>query len=166
VADKLRIHTLRVVSWDKPVGWAAYSGLQQLRNSPHEWGQGATGYGRRFASNAGYTVVRNALGFGLDATLRQDPRYFKSKRRGFGPRTADALRQIFVSRTDRGGETFAFWRFGSAYGAGFIANTWMPKSSNTAGDAMINGTISIGADAAANLYYEFWPDIKKRLRHK
>ncbi len=166
VGDKLRIHVLRVVSPDKPVGWAVYSGLQQLQNQPREWGQGASGYGRRFASNAGYTAVRNVLGFGLDSTLREDPRYHKSQRAGFRFRTADALRQIFVCRTDSGRETFAFWRFGSAYGAGFIANAWMPKSANTPGDAMINGTISIATDTAANLFYEFSPDIKKRLRRK
>lgn len=166
VADKLRIHALRVVSPDKWVGWAAYAGLQQLRDSPPEWGQGASGYGRRFASNAGYTAVRNVLGFGLDSTLHEDPRYHKSKRTGFGPRTADALRQIFVCHTDSGGETFAVWRFGSAYGAAFISNTWMPTSANSPSDAMISGTLSIGADAAANLFYEFWPDIKKRLRRK
>ena len=166
VADKFRIHALRVVSPDKWVGWAAYSGLQQLRNDPHEWGQGASGYGKRFASNAGYTAVRNVLGFALDASLGQDPRYHKSQRAGIKSRTADALRQVFVTRTDSGGEAFALWRFGSAYGAAFIANTWMPKSSNSPGDAMVNGTISIGADAAGNLFYEFWPDIKKRLRRK
>src|SRR6266852_1826488 len=103
VADKLRIHALRVIMPDKWLGWAAYSGLQQLRNDPREWGQGATGYGRRVASNAGYTAVRNVLGFGLDSTLREDPRYYKSKRTGFKPRTADALRQIFICHTDSGG---------------------------------------------------------------
>ena len=166
VADKLRIHALRVIMPDKWLGWAAYSGIQQLRNDPREWGQGATGYGRRVASNAGYTAVRNVLGFGLDSTLREDPRYYKSKRTGFKPRTDDALRQIFICHTDSGGETFAVWRFGSAYGAGFIQNAWMPRSASTVSDAFINGSLSIAADAGANLFYEFWPDIKKRVRHK
>ena len=166
VADKFRIHALRVITPDKWLGWAAYSGIQQLRDDPREWGQGASGYGRRLASNAGYTAVRNVLGFGLDSTLREDPRYYKSKRTGFKPRTAEALRQVFVCRTDSGGETFAVWRFGSAYGAGFIQNAWMPKSSNTASDAMIIGSLSIAGDAGSNLFLEFWPDIKKRLRRK
>jgi len=166
VADKFRIHALRVITPDKWLGWAAYSGIQQLRDDPREWGQGASGYGRRLASNAGYTAVRNVLGFGLDSTLREDPRYYKSKRTGFKPRTAEALRQVFVCRTDSGGETFAVWRFGSAYGAGFIQNAWMPKNSNTVSDAFINGSLSIAGDAGANLFVEFWPDIKKRLRRK
>ena len=166
VTDKLRIHALRVITPDKWLGWAAYSGIQQLRNDPREWGQGATGYGRRVAANAGYTAVRNALGFGLDSALREDPRYYKSKRTGFKPRTAAALRQIFICRTDGGDEAFAVWRFGSAYGAGFIANAWMPKSASTISDAIINGTLSIAADGGANLFYEFWPDIRKRLWRK
>jgi len=42
----------------------------------------------------------------------------------------------------------------------------MPKNSNTVSDAFINGSLSIAADAGANLFLEFWPDIKKRLRRK
>ena len=166
VGDKFRIHALRVITPDKWLGWAAYSGLQQLRNDPHEWGQGGTGFGRRFAANAGYTTVRNVLGFGLDSSLGEDPRYYKSKRSGIRPRTADALRQVLICHTDSGGERFAFSRFGSAYGAGFISLAWMPKSASSAGDAVINGTLSIAGDAAANVFLEFWPDIKKRLRRK
>lgn len=163
---KFRIHALRVITPDKWLGWAAYSGLQQLRNDPHEWGQGARGFERRFAANAGYTTVRNVLGFGLDSTLHEDPRYYKSTRSGIRARTADALRQILICHTDSGGERFAFSRFGSAYGTGFIANSWLPKSANTAGDAVINGTLSLAGDAGANVFLEFWPNIKKRVRHK
>jgi hypothetical protein len=166
VGDKFRIHALRVITPDKWLGWAAYSGLQQLRNDPREWGPNVSGYGRRVASNAGYTAVRNVLGFGLDSTLHEDPRYYKSKRSGIRPRTADALRQIFIGHTDSGGERFAFSRFGSAYGTGFIAIAWMPKSASSAGDALINGTLSIAGDAGANVFLEFWPDIRKRLRRK
>jgi len=164
--DKFRIHALRVITPDKWLGWAAYSGIQQLRNDPHEWGQGATGFGRRFAANTGYTAVRNVLGFGLDSTLHEDPRFNKSRRTGIGPRTKDALRQILICHTDSGGERFAFSRFGSAYATGFISLAWMPRSASSPSDGIINGTLSIAGDAGANVFLEFWPDIKKRLRRK
>jgi len=148
------------------VGWAAYAGLQQARNDPRQWGQGAEGYGKRFASNAGYSAVRNALAFGLDSALGEDPRYYRSRRSGVWPRTKDVLRQLFICRKDSGGEAFAFWRFGGAYGAAFVSNTWLPKGANSAGDALVSGTLSISADAGVNLFNEFWPDIKKRLHRK
>ena len=164
--DKFRIHALRVITPDKWLGWAAYSGLQQLRNDPHEWGPNISGYGRRVAANAGFTTVRNVLGFGLDSTLHEDPRYYKSRRGGIRSRTVDALRQVLICHTDNGGERFAFSRFASAYATGFIATAWMPKSASSAGDALINGTLSLIGDAGANVFLEFWPDIKKRLRRK
>src|SRR5689334_20203767 len=40
------------------VGSSAAAGLQQWRDSPHEWGQGGEGFGTRFGSNMGYLGVR------------------------------------------------------------------------------------------------------------
>lgn len=164
VTDKLLIHAQWTVWPDSLLLSAAYAGWRQWRNDPAEWGQGAAGYGRRFASNLGYSAVRNAVGFALDSSLREDPRYFRSKRTGLWPRTRDVYKQTFIGRTDSGRSTFAFWRFGSAYSAGFISNAWEPKSVNSVGDALVIGTLRIAGDTAANWFREFWPDIKRKLR--
>jgi hypothetical protein len=42
----------------------------------------------------------------------------------------------------------------------------MPRSASSPSDGIINGTLSIAGDAGANVFLEFWPDIKKRLRRK
>src|SRR5262245_52162280 len=36
------------------IGNAAAAGLQQAADSPHEWGQGGEGYGKRFGHNMAY----------------------------------------------------------------------------------------------------------------
>jgi hypothetical protein len=166
VADKLRFHAQRVVSPASLLGWAAYSGWQQWRDVPREWGQGASGYGQRYASNLGYMAVRHAMGFALDSSLHEDPRYFQSKRIGVLARTGDVVRQTFISRTNSGRETLAVWRVGSAYGAGFVSNAWLPKSAASAGDALMTGTLAIVSDTGLNWFREFWPDIRKKLRRK
>lgn len=143
------------------------AGILQLTGSPTEWGQGTSGYARRAASSLAASGIRNALAFGLDSALRQDPRYFRSTGRGFWQRTRHALRGTIMTRTDDGGETFSTWRFGSAYGAAFISNQWHPDRLNTARRGIAGGSIRLGFDFATNVAVEFWPDIKQKfLRRK
>ena len=112
-------------------GIAAYAGFLQEINSPAEWGQGGGAYGKRFASTLGWSGIHGVLAFGLDSTLHQDPRYYRSLSTGFWRRSAHALRGTFLTRTDSGGETVSIWRIGSAYGAAFLSNLWYPARLDT-----------------------------------
>ena len=165
--SKLRFH---VVSAYGPEGLASsvvYAGYLQEVDSPREWGQGGAGYGRRLGSTLAYSGVRNALGFGLDSALHQNPRYDRTGGAGVWRRTRHAIRGTMLTRTDSGGEAFAAWRFGSAYSAAFLSNQWRPDRVNTVSRSMSQGSTQIGFDLLANLGSEFWPDIKgKILRRK
>jgi hypothetical protein len=137
--------------------------LQEL-NAPKEWGDGAAAYGRRVASTEGGAVIHSVLAFGLDTTLHQDPRYFRSDRKGFFRRLAHAARDTVMTHKDAGGETFSTWRFGSAYGEAFISNLWYPDRLDTVRLGFLQGSLRVGFDLVSNLSMEFWPDIKKKLR--
>ena len=100
--SKLRFHAESVYSPWSMAGSAAYAGILQEIGTPEEWGQGAGAYGKRFASTVGYSAIHGVLAFGLDSTLHQDPRYFRSRSTGFWRRTAHALRGTILTRTDRG----------------------------------------------------------------
>jgi len=106
------------------------------------------------------------LAFGLDATLHQDPRYFRSQETGFWRRTGHALRGTLLTRTDSGGETLSTWRIGSAYGSAALSNLWYPDRLNTARLGFIQGSVTLGFDFLGNLGKEFLPDIKKKVLGK
>ena len=144
-------------------GSAAYAGILQAIGTPEEWGQGAGAYGKRFASTVACSAIHAALAFGLDSTLHQDPRYFRSRGTGFWHRTAHALRGTILTRTDRGGETLSTWRLGSAYGAAFLSNQWYPDRLNTVRLGVLQGSLQLGFDFASNLGSEFWPDLKRKI---
>jgi hypothetical protein len=146
-------------------GSAAYAGILQEFDYPREWGQGAAGYGRRLGSTLAYSGVRNAMGFGLDTALRQDPRYYRSLEKGFWRRVGHAIRGTVLTRTDSGKETFSTWRVGSAYGATFISNEWYPERLNTVKLGLTQGTAQLGFDLIGNLGREFLPDLKKKIFH-
>lgn len=165
---KLRFHSESAYGPAALAGSAAYVGVLQELDFPREWGQGGLGYGKRLGSTLAYAGVRNLMGFGLDTALHQDPRYYRSAERGFWRRTKHAFHGTIFTRTDSGGETFATWRFASAYGATFLSNEWYPDRVNTVALGFEQGTTQIGFDLLANMGSEFWPDVKKkilRLKH-
>jgi hypothetical protein len=164
--SKLTFHAASAYGPEALLGTVAFAGFLQETNAPREWGQGGLGYGKRLGSTMAYTGVRNALGFGLDSALHQDPRYHPSGDTGFWRRTKYAVRGTFLTRTDSGGETLATWRLGSAYGAAFISNQWHPDRVNTVKVSMAQGSTQIGFDLLANLRSEFGPDLKKKMFHK
>jgi hypothetical protein len=161
--SKLSFHASTAYGPWSLVGTAAYTGFLQGIDFPREWGQGAQGYGKRLGSELAYAGVRNTMGFALDATLHEDPRYYRSTDSGFWRRTKHAFRGTILTRTDAGGETFSWWRFGSAYGATYISNQWYPDRVNTVALDLTQGTTQIGFDFLANCGAEFWPDVKKKV---
>src|ERR1017187_6653771 len=114
---KLHFHAEATYGPWAVASFAAYAGLLQEINSPKEWGQGGDAYGKRFASTVGWSAIHGALAFGLDSTLHQDPRYYRSRSTGFWRRSGHAIRGTILTRTDAGGETLSTWRIGSSYGA-------------------------------------------------
>jgi hypothetical protein len=165
VTGKLRLHAESTCAPSAILGGAAYAGILQAAAAPKEWGQGAGPYGKRFGSTLARSGIHSALAFGLDSTLRQDPRYFRSGGAGFWRRTGHALRGTMLTRTDGGAETLSTWRIGSAYGAAFLSNQWYPDRLNPARLGFIQGSATLRFDLVSNL--EFWPDIKRKaLRRK
>lgn len=161
--DKLKVHGLRIVDPLALAGSAAGAEIQLLRKSVPEWGQGAAGYGKQYASVHGYIAAQNLFAFGLDSVLHEDPRFHYSVRKGFWPRTRDAAAQTFITRTDSGGRSFNYWRFGSNYGAGLISTLWYPDRLNGIGAGVSRGSIGLGYDTIANVLHEFWPEIRRTV---
>ena len=163
VNDKLNYHIQKSVGPLALVGNAAYAGILQEANTPTEWGQSGSGYGKRFLSTAAGSGIHSALAFGLDSALHEDPRYFRSAGGGFWRRTGHAFRGTILTRTDQGTETLSIWRLGSAYGAAYLSNQWYPGRLNTVALGFAEGSLQLGFDLASNLASEFWPDIKRKV---
>jgi hypothetical protein len=166
VSGKLRFHAERTFGPASIAIFGVKAGYLQMTDSPSEWGQGASGYGKRVGSSVASSGIRGVLAFGLDSTLHQDPRYFRSVSTGFWRRAGHALHGTILTRTDRGGETLSTWRLGSAYGAAFISNQWYPDRLNTVRRGFVNGSARLGFDLAKNVIAEFWPDIKRKISRR
>src|SRR4029077_20094162 len=71
-SERLRIYERSFISPQSLMGPALGAGISQLDNTPPEWGQGAEGYGRRFASGYGRSVISRTIEFGVAAADRED----------------------------------------------------------------------------------------------
>jgi len=163
---KLRFHAEQTYGPWAIAGSAAYDGILQAIDTPEEWGQGAAGYGKRFASTLAGAGIHGALAFGLDSALHQDPRYYPSHSTGFWRRTGHAFRGTMLTRKDQGGETLSTWRLGSAYGAAYLSNQWYPRRLNTVRLGFLQGSLTLGFDLARNLASEFRQDIKRAISRR
>jgi hypothetical protein len=162
--DKVKLHASRVYAPSGLGKSAVTACYNHWVNDPPEWEQGLKGYGRRYGHRLLNRAVENAIGMAVSTSLGEDPRYFYSGQTGVWRRVKYAVASTFLTRTDDGGRRISTWRFAGNYGASLISNSWRPPSENQVRHALERGTISIGYDVASNVFKEFWPDIKRKIR--
>jgi hypothetical protein len=154
----------RLVSplWLASTGLSA--GLSQWRHSPTQWGQGAEGYARRFGAIYGLAAFRQSVLFAGVALDHEDLRYPRSQRRGFFPRTGDALRLALQARRSGGSLGFAFARTVSDLSTTMLARAVYPDRKALTGRTVARLTLAYFAGREAfSVVREFTPDVLKAL---
>lgn len=148
-------------------GTGVGASVNHLRNSPHEWGRGSTGFVKRVGSSLGTHVVKNTIAFGVAGVRHEDLRYHRSGKRGFGPRLGSALKATVVTRkTTTGKRTVASGKLAGNFGSGMISRAWQPARLRTVSGGLATGGMMVGADATSNVVQEFWPEIRHPKRHR
>ena len=131
---------------------AAYD---QGQNDPPEWKQGASGYGKRYASRFGQYAIQQTTTYGLSEAFRLDSSFERSKRTEFGPRLSDALVQTVTSRTRSGKRIISAPQLAGYYVGGLVpALTWYPSRFSYK-DGLREGTYSLAAGFVVNVLREF-----------
>jgi hypothetical protein len=143
---------------------AASAAIGQVRNAPHQWGRGASGFAKRFGSSLGQHVAKGTIEFGVAAAHHENLHYQRSNLQGKWPRVKYAVKSTFIVPRTKGrrGKTVALGRISGNMGAGMLSRAWMPAA--TVGGGVASGGIGLGADVGANVAREFWPQKKKKER--
>ncbi len=165
--DKFELFVRNTVNPFQIISTAAVAGIDQAANNYPSWGQGAEGYGKRFAANYADTASSEFFStFLFPALLRQDSRYFRKEKGGFGPRFGYAVSRIFVTRTDSGknAPNASFW-LGSVASAG-LGNAYYPAADQGIGLTFERAGYNIGTSAGFNVAREFWPDVVRHFHKK
>jgi hypothetical protein len=164
------------------VWYGALAGISQAENSEPGYGQGAEGYGKRFAAYAADGTIENFfVGAILPSVLHQDPRFFQKAGGSFFDRAGYAVSRIVVTRSDSGLHQFNFSEiFGAAIASAISTYSYHPgrtligRNSEgvpryTASDRTLKNTASVwgsqvGYDTITLVVKEFWPDIRRKLK--
>ena len=129
--------------------------LGTITNSPEEWGKDTEGFARRFASSAGQNAIKQTTTYALDEALELDSKYYKSKKKDFGSKMKNALLSTVTARNKEGKRVFGAPRIVGTYTSHIIAReAWYPDRFDYK-DGLRSGTISLGVNAAFNVFREF-----------
>ena len=143
---------------------AAGAGIGQAQNSLAGYGQGAEGYGKRFASSMATGASTNFFGtFVIASVSHRDPRYFVTLHPGVRYRIGYALSRIVISRTDDGRNAANWPGILGPLLAESLANSYLPVKEQTAGRTFQRYGIRIGLNTASNALRQYWPTIFRRL---
>jgi len=146
------------------------AGLGQADDTNPTYGQGLTGYSKRFGTAYTDSIIGNfGTGAIFPTLLRQDPRYYQMGKGNLFRRFGYAALRVVVTRSESSGKhQFNFSEFlGNGMAAG-LSNAYHPGPHTLASNANVLGT-QVFLDSLGYELKEFWPDLRRLLlrgRHK
>ncbi len=142
------------------------AGVNHLENSEPQWGQGWSGYFKRyglaFADNTSCSLITTGL---MPTLLKQDPRYYQGRKTGFMSRFAYAASRSAVTKSRTGHPQFNMSEIGGTLVVANLSNFYYPADERTTKDTLERWGTQAMWDTVANELKEFWPDIRRMLHH-
>ena len=143
---------------------AALAGIDMAGNSQPTFGQGAEGFGKYYWHVFVDGAIENYMTEAIVPTVtREDPRYYTLGKGGFVKRTGYAVSRLFITRTNRGGNTFNLSEVVGAGAAAGIGNAYYPAEYNPWVKTYQRWGTQVGLDGVFNVLKEFWPDIDRAI---
>jgi hypothetical protein len=138
------------------LGVAADAGVEQANNSFAGYGQGAAGYGKRFAADLGDNLIDGFLTEAVfPSILHQDPRYFYQGSGSVKSRLLHAMSWAVIARSDSGHSEPNYSHLFGDLAAGALSNLYYPRANRGAGLLFTNFAIGIGGWAGDGVFREF-----------
>ena len=133
------------------------AGVEQAQNHFYQYGQGAQGYGKRFAAGYGDTLTGTFIGAAiLPSLLKQDPRYFYKGSGSTGARILYAIANSVICKGDNRRWQANYSGILGSLAAGGISNLYYPANDRDGAELTFeNAAIGIGGTAISNLFQEF-----------
>jgi hypothetical protein len=137
------------------------AGVQQATNT-FAWGQGAQGYGKRYAAAYGTLLTSTLIGnIALPIVFKQDPRYYYKGTGSVPKRAFYAIANAVVCKGDNHHWQLNYSGFLGALAASGIAEAYYPAVNRAGAGPVFEGTaLGTGIAAVQNLIQEF---IVRRL---
>lgn len=143
------------------------AGIGQAENDPKEYGQGASGFSKRYGASLANDVAGGFFSSYLFPTLlHEDTRYFRLGEGRKLYRVAYALSTNVVIRTDSGKHTYNWSRTLGSLCSSTISNTYLPASDRSVSATLQRAGMSVAMSSLSTVGDEFWPDIQRLFFHR
>lgn len=136
---------------------AVVAAEETATNSPEEYGPHWVGFGKRVGIITANYAVKTTMEAGLGSIWGEDPRYDRTEGEVFTHRIGHAFKMTFVARNRQGNYVPAYARYLAISGSSFLANSWMPDSNSSTGEALSRTALGFLSRFASNTYKEFKP---------
>jgi hypothetical protein len=149
------------LDWSSFVGISVAAGIEQANNSYAGYGQGAAGYGKRWAARFGDGRSSDFLGHAVFPSLfHQDPRYFYQGTGSKKSRLYHALSHPFIARSDSGKNMPNYSYLLGDMCSGALSNAYYPHADRGANLVFTNAFVGLAGLAGTTVLQEF---LGKRL---
>lgn len=149
------------LDWTSYIGVSVAAGIEQASNTHPGYGQGAAGYGKRWAAQFADGRSSDFLSHAVFASLlHQDPRYFYQGTGTTKARLYHALSSAFVARSDSGKTMPNYSYLFGTMASGALSNAYYPHADRGVGLVFTTAAIGIGGRAAQAVLEEF---VSKRI---
>jgi hypothetical protein len=134
----------------------AIAGYEQARNNIRGYGQGASGYAKRYGASYADAFSSEMIGTAiLPSLLHQDPRYFYKGTGSVLSRALYAIASTFACKGDNGRWQPDYSSMISGFAGGGISNLYYPSNSQGARLTINNALLDYGLESVGNLFQEF-----------
>jgi len=142
----------------------AEAGINQARNHPEAYGQGAEGFGKRYGAGLADGLTDGIFVTGMyPSLLHQDPRYYRLGDGSSAQRAGYAVTRILVTRQDSGRKAFNLSEVLGSFSSAALAVTYYPRNERDFSNVAERAGIQFAFDAGFNLLKEFYPEIGRKF---
>jgi len=141
------------------------AGLSQAENNDPTFGQGAAGYGKRFAASlADQASSRFFKDFLFPTLISEDPRYYRLVHGSVETRLLHAMEHLVVAHQDNGRRMFNFSEWLGTTSAVTLGNMYHPGNRRGFAPAAESVGLSFLTDVGFDILREFWPEITRKFK--
>jgi hypothetical protein len=155
--QKFSLASHDTLDWSNFVGISAIAGIEQANNSFAGYGQGAAGYGKRWAARFADGRSSDYLSHAVFPSLfHQDPRYFYQGTGSKKSRLIHAISSAVIARSDSGKSMPNYSYFLADIISGSLSNAYYPHADRGINLVFTNAAIGIAGKAGTAVIQEFF----------
>jgi hypothetical protein len=142
-----------------------FAGLDQAQNRDPSFGQGSTGYAKRFgASFADQASFKFFRDFAYPTIFSEDPRYYRLGQGQNSRRVWHAVSHAFVARRDNGNRMFNFSEWLGTVSVVALSNAYHPGNQRGFAPAATQVGYGLVEDIGLDVLREFWPETARKFK--